>query len=226
MVVDRDREDLLRRLLADHVLVEDLADLVRASAGRTSRPCRPYRPARLLADDVVAELDALVADEHRRAGDQLAAPRAGSCRRTSSREACRRMTILSAIRCCLRRPLLVRSTLRAAQCRFCKTLSTMPYFTRLLGGHEIVALGVALDLSRSAGRCARPGSRSAARAGYRISLAWISMSDAWPWKPPSGWWIMTREFGSAEALALGAGRQQERAHARRHARRTASTRRA
>jgi len=31
----------------------------------------------------------------------------------------------------------------------------------------------------------------------RISRAWMSMSVAWPWKPPSGWWIITREFGSA-----------------------------
>ena len=30
---------------------------------------------------------------------------------------------------------------------------------------------------------------------YRISLAWIAMSVAWPWVPPEGWWIMTRELG-------------------------------
>ena len=28
-----------------------------------------------------------------------------------------------------------------------------------------------------------------------ISLAWISMSAAWPWAPPNGWWIMIRLFG-------------------------------
>jgi hypothetical protein len=28
-----------------------------------------------------------------------------------------------------------------------------------------------------------------------ISLAWISMSTAWPEAPPSGWWIMIRELG-------------------------------
>ena len=52
----------------------------------------------------------------------------------------------------------------------------------------------------------------ALRAVARISRAWISMSVAWPWKPPEGWWIMIREFGSAVALALGAGGQQQRAH--------------
>lgn len=31
----------------------------------------------------------------------------------------------------------------------------------------------------------------------RISRAWMSMSVAWPCAPPSGWWIITREFGSA-----------------------------
>ena len=30
-----------------------------------------------------------------------------------------------------------------------------------------------------------------------ISLAWIWMSVAWPRAPPSGWWIMTVAFGSA-----------------------------
>ncbi len=28
-----------------------------------------------------------------------------------------------------------------------------------------------------------------------ISLAWISMSTAWPDAPPWGWWISTRECG-------------------------------
>ena len=69
VVVDGDREHLLGALLADHVLVEDLLDLVglgKLVAGALGAILE------LLADDVVAELDALVADEHRRAGDQLA----------------------------------------------------------------------------------------------------------------------------------------------------------
>src|SRR5262247_114199 len=37
---------------------------------------------------------------------------------------------------------------------------------------------------------------------YRISLAWISTSEACPWKPPIGWWIMTREFGRQKRLSL------------------------
>ena len=28
------------------------------------------------------------------------------------------------------------------------------------------------------------------------------MSDTCPWKPPEGWWIMTRAFGSAKRLPL------------------------
>ena len=28
------------------------------------------------------------------------------------------------------------------------------------------------------------------------------MSVAWPCAPPDGWWIMTREFGSAKRLPL------------------------
>ena len=30
-----------------------------------------------------------------------------------------------------------------------------------------------------------------------ISRAWMSTSVAWPWKPPSGWWIMIWLLGSA-----------------------------
>src|SRR6185369_2050953 len=71
VVVDRDREDLLRLDLADHVLVEDLADLVRAGKVALLRLLAGVG-ARLFTDDVVAEVDALVADEDRRAGDELA----------------------------------------------------------------------------------------------------------------------------------------------------------
>ena len=35
-----------------------------------------------------------------------------------------------------------------------------------------------------------------------ISRAVISMSEACPCAPPSGWWIITREWGSAERLPL------------------------
>ena len=35
-----------------------------------------------------------------------------------------------------------------------------------------------------------------------ISLAWISMSEAWPENPPEGWWIMTRELGRQKRLPL------------------------
>jgi hypothetical protein len=71
VVVDRDREDLLGLDLADHVLVEDLADLVRAGKVALLR-LLPGVGARLFTDDVVAEVDALVADEYRRTGDELA----------------------------------------------------------------------------------------------------------------------------------------------------------
>src|SRR5665811_941150 len=69
-VVDGDREGALGGLLADHVLLEGLVDLTRfrqvleldaAAAGR----------GQLLVDDLVAEVDALVADVDAGPGDQL-----------------------------------------------------------------------------------------------------------------------------------------------------------
>ncbi len=69
VVVDGDREDLLGALLTDHVVVEDLLDVVglRNLRGRGRNFFAPV----LLGDDVVAELDALVADVDRGAGDEL-----------------------------------------------------------------------------------------------------------------------------------------------------------
>jgi hypothetical protein len=68
MIVDGDRENLLGVILPDHIVVQHLVDFER----------RRHAIARLhqrgfvfLADDVHAKLDAFVADEDRRTGDQL-----------------------------------------------------------------------------------------------------------------------------------------------------------
>ena len=69
VVVHRDREHPLGVVLADHVVVQHLADLAR----RRHAIARLHQVRLvLLADDVHAELDAFVADEHRRPGDELA----------------------------------------------------------------------------------------------------------------------------------------------------------
>ncbi len=68
VVVDGDRELLLGLLLADDVLVQELLDLHR------HRERGPRAPIELVVvrDDVVADLDALIADEDGRSGNQLA----------------------------------------------------------------------------------------------------------------------------------------------------------
>src|SRR6185436_1136708 len=69
VVGDGDGEELLLGLLADDVLVEDRLDL----GGLRKLVATAFGSlVELLADDVVAELDALVADEHRGARDELA----------------------------------------------------------------------------------------------------------------------------------------------------------
>ena len=69
VIVHSDREHLFGMVLADHVVVEDLADFLR----RRNAVARLHqRGLVLLADDVHAQLDALVADEHGRAGNELA----------------------------------------------------------------------------------------------------------------------------------------------------------
>jgi len=68
MVVDRHSERLLRVVLADHVAVEEVADL--AGLGQLVE-CEVAGLGQFLLDDLVAEVDALVADVHAGSGDQL-----------------------------------------------------------------------------------------------------------------------------------------------------------
>src|SRR5205085_2714506 len=68
-IVDGDREHPLRLPLTDDVIIENFADFLR---GRYTVARLDQRGLVLLADDVHAELDAFIADENRRAGNQLA----------------------------------------------------------------------------------------------------------------------------------------------------------
>jgi hypothetical protein len=68
VVVDGDRQRPLGGLLADHVLVEHIANLDRL--GQVLQ-LEDRRRRQLLVDDLVAEIDALVADVDAGAGDQL-----------------------------------------------------------------------------------------------------------------------------------------------------------
>ena len=67
--MDRDREHLLGVVLADDVVVENLADLLR---GRNLVARFRQRRLVLLADDVHAQLDAFVTNEDGRPGNELA----------------------------------------------------------------------------------------------------------------------------------------------------------
>src|SRR5690606_28803336 len=70
VVMHCDRKDALRAVLADHIVVERVADVLR----RRDAAVLLARDSTLgfFANDVVAQLDAFIADEYRRAGDQLA----------------------------------------------------------------------------------------------------------------------------------------------------------
>ena len=83
VVVHRDRQGALGGLLPDDVLLEEREDLarlgqieVRDDAGRGL--------GHALFDDLVAQLDALVADVDAGTGDQLLRPASGSFRRRST----------------------------------------------------------------------------------------------------------------------------------------------
>src|SRR5205823_4922812 len=68
VVVDGDGERAFRLLLSDHVVVQDRVDLLGA---REVVEVELRGSGELLVDDLVAEIDALVADVDARPGDQL-----------------------------------------------------------------------------------------------------------------------------------------------------------
>src|SRR5665213_1458320 len=69
VVVDADRQNLLCAFLTDYVLVEDLLDLM----GLGKLVARTLGAVlKLLADDVITQFDAFVANEDRWTGDELA----------------------------------------------------------------------------------------------------------------------------------------------------------
>src|SRR5262249_51372352 len=69
VIVNGDREHLLGMVLADHIVIENLADFLR----RRDAVARFYQPGLVvLADDVHAQLDAFVADVDSCAGNELA----------------------------------------------------------------------------------------------------------------------------------------------------------
>src|SRR3546814_7426358 len=70
MIVHRDRQHALGGVLADDISVEMLADFERRRHRAVLARGDPALD--LFADDVVAQLDAFVADEHGRPGNQLA----------------------------------------------------------------------------------------------------------------------------------------------------------
>src|SRR6266516_3833279 len=69
VIMDRDREHLLGVILTYHIVVKDFAYLL---GGRNAVARLHQRGIVLLADDVHAQLDALVADKHGRPGNELA----------------------------------------------------------------------------------------------------------------------------------------------------------
>src|SRR5699024_5047348 len=68
VVVDGDRQGPLRRILADDVLLEELEDLPRLGQVHQAQL---VRLGELFLDDLVAQVDALVADVHARSCDEL-----------------------------------------------------------------------------------------------------------------------------------------------------------
>src|SRR3954447_20501372 len=135
VVVDRYREGALGVLLPDDVLLEDGVDLLRL---REVLDVEGRGPGELLVDDLVTEIDALVADVDARAGDQLLDLSLGL-----AAEAAEELFVrvgragqgFLPFSCAQGTSLAVRDD-----------LVDQVIFLRLFGGHEVIALGIARDL--------------------------------------------------------------------------------
>ncbi len=125
VVVDGDGERPLGVLLPDDVVVEDAVDLLRP---RQVLEVERRRSGQLLIDDLVAEVDALVADVDARAGDELL-----DLPLRLAAEAAEELLVG------------VGRARPWAQCCDDHAVDDA-VLLRLLGGHEVVALGVAPDL--------------------------------------------------------------------------------
>jgi hypothetical protein len=149
VVVHGDRELLLRRLLADDVLIEESLDL-----DRLGKPDAALRLVRFFffGDDVEADVDAFVADVDGRSGDELpdvalALVAEGALEPVAF-------------------DLLTRH--RASSGSFVDDVIDQPVFPGLGGRHDEVAIGVVLDTLQGPAWCAsvESGSRIPACGGF------------------------------------------------------------
>src|SRR5205823_10243083 len=126
MVVNGDGQDFFRRLLADHVLIEDLANLVRR---RQLVPvgARRVAPGAFLANDVVAKLDAFIANEHRGARDEFAHLMLALAAKRAIEKLVAGGFISHLSKSAYRLRCRMSGSLYADHTRFCKTWSMIPY---------------------------------------------------------------------------------------------------
>ena len=87
---------------------------------------------------------------------------------------------------------------------------------RFLGGHAVIAVGVLLDLLL--GSAAVMGDDVVEALLQLVHVVHAALDIAGGARaPPETWWIMMSAFGQGVPLALGAGAEQHRPHARGHA---------
>src|SRR6185503_15987929 len=198
VIVDGNGEGLLGALLPDHILVQHVLDFLWRGDLRDG-----FRDFALfvLRQNLVTQRDALVANVHGRAGDELPDRILGlAAERTAEMLVVRHVFLVwEAGRVSARDHLAFFPS--PISWKFEMTWSIRPY-----------SFASSADMKRSRSMsfsicstalpvCFAYNSLSLPRR-YKISRAWISMSDAVPCVPPDGWCIMMRACGSAERFPL------------------------
>src|SRR5581483_10706917 len=174
--VHGDREGLLGVLLADDVVVQELVDLLGL---RQLVEAHLRAVGELLFDDVVAQVDALVADVHARPGDQLL----DLLLRLAAEGALDEVAPLIELRHDSPRCYAAPARVSAGAAEPLTISSMMPY-SRASSAPMMKSRSVSLWM-RSSGWCVCTARMCSSISRIRrISRAWISMSVACPPTPP------------------------------------------
>ena len=209
MVVNGNGERDLGAILADHVLIEHVFQLLRRR--QMLRPCRSHLTAVLLGHEVQfilqnagANANALIADIHARTRDQLAYPVLGF----AAEGALQRLFIF-----------IIRHTaplFSRISSMLIENLVDQPVLDSLLRGHEVIALAVGVNgLERLAGVLGQD-----ARHALLDDLETLEVKrHVRDLTLRAGGRLMDHDLSVRQriALALCAGGQQKRTHGRCHA---------
>jgi hypothetical protein len=213
VVVDGDRERFLGALLSDHVLIEDVVDFLRLRNVPQPQVLVDVL-VELFLDDLVAELDTLVADVDARSGDQFP----DLLLRLAAETTLQLTLLIAESEHSLSAPLVYVGTVPwPARNFFGENLVDEAVLFGILGGHVVVAVDVLEDLLDGLLRRGLVDARQHAPRGDQVAGGDLHVGGLAADLLDPGLVDQDLGVGQGDALARGAAGQQDRAHRGGHA---------